>query len=330
MHPLIARIHPSFRTALVAWFVTRTLLWLVAGASGALPVADLWAAGFVEGAPGWSALAHLGQAIDQTLAGWRGVGAGAWALAALGELAVLASCVAVYRFVRREQLPQTADRATWLWAACPAMIFSLPAGEWTFAIAGVAVSLAALSASRHFAATAAIVAAMAFKPEAFLLWPGLAIMGFKNYQPGKQHEASPWLTALGPPAAFTGLVLLAMTLAGRFGISIRTLQSGTRWRESLAWQGFETHFAEIVLAGALLAGILLVVGQFKRSPKSWPLMSAPLLVWPFLHEPPTAAAAAVLFAVPFFAQLARALDDPNLERPILAGSLGGLLVLVVL
>jgi hypothetical protein len=322
MHPLVARIHPSYRTAIVAWFVTRALLWMTAAASGhaflpeILPALD----SFDGGAPAWGLLVHALAAVGDR---------GPLVMAVLGEVALLAATVSVYRFVRRDQLPQTADRATWLWAACPAMVWTLPATDWTLAVALGAIALGALSASRHIAAAIALGVAMSFKPEAILLWPGVAVLGWKNYQAGKQHPASPWVTTLGPPAAFSAVVLTAMSMAGRFGVSLRTLPSGSQWRESLAWQGFSAHLPDLFLLAAALAGVCLVVTYVKQVPKYWPLIALPCLAWPLLHQPPTAAVAALLFGVPLFGYLGRATEDPALERPVLAAFLGGLLLMVL-
>jgi hypothetical protein len=318
MHPLVARIHPSYRTAFVAWFVTRALLWLTMATSGRSPLFS--PDSFDGGAPAWGLLVY-------------GIGAlgahGPLVLAVLAELVLLAGIIGVYRFVRRDQLPQTADRATWLWAACPAMVWTLPAADWSFAIGLVAISLAALSASRHLLSTVALMTAMAFKPEAVFVWPGVAILGWKNYQAGKQHAASPWLTTLGPPAAFSGIMLLAMSMAGRMGVSLRTLQTGSEWRQGFGWQGFSAHVPDLFLAAAAVSALWMAIAYFKQTPKSWPLMVVPCVAWPFLQEPPTAAIAAFLFAVPLFAYLAKASDDPNLERPLLAAFVGGLLVLAL-
>jgi hypothetical protein len=319
MHPLVARIHPSYRTAFVAWFVTRSLLWMTAAASGHAFLPALEAVD--GGAPAWGLLVHALGALG---------GHGPMVLAALAEIALLAAAVGVYRFVRRDQLPQTADRATWLWAACPAMVWTLPATDWAFAVALSAIALGALSASRHIGACIALAVAVAFKPEAILLWPGVAVLGWKNYQPAKQHPATPWLTTLGPPAAFSAVVLAAMTMAGRFGVSLRTLHSGSQWRESLVWQGVSAHVPDFFLLAAALAGVCLVVTYVKQVPKAWPLMALPCLAWPFLLEPPTAAVATLLLGVPLFGYLGRVTNDPTLERTVLAGFVGGLLLLVVL
>ncbi len=316
MHPLVARIHPSYRTALIAWFVTRALLWMTLATAGHSPLPALHS--FDGGAPAFSLLVHAASSFDSL---------GPILLAALAEIALLAATIGVYRFVRRDQLPQTADRATWLWAACPAMVWTLPATDWTFAVSLVAVSLAALSASRHLWACLALVGAMAFKPEAVFVWPGVAVLGWKNFQPGKQHAASPWLTTLGPPAAFTGLILIAMTMAGQMGVSLRTLQTGSQWRQGFAWHGFSAHVPDLFLVAVAVVTVWLVIAYFKQVPKAWPLMTLPCVAWPFLQQPPTAAVAALLFAVPLFAYLGRATDDPSLERPLLAAFVGGLLVL---
>jgi hypothetical protein len=322
MHPLVARIHPSYRTAFVAWFVTRSLLWMTAAASGHAFLSEISASleNFDGGAPAWGLLVHVLSALGDH---------GPMVLAALGEVALLAATVGVYRFVRRDQLPQTADRATWLWAACPAMVFTLPAADWTFAIALSAVALAALSSSRHIAASVILAGAMAFKPEVMLLWPGFALLGWKNYQPAKQHPASPWVTTLGPPAAFSAVVLGAMSMAGRFGVSLRTLPSGSQWREGLAWQGFSAHVPDFFLLSAAVVGVCLIVTNVKQVPKAWALMAVPCLAWPFLLEPPTAAVATLLLSVPLFGYLARATNDPSLERAVLVGFVGGLMLLMV-
>jgi hypothetical protein len=326
MHPLVSRIHPSYRTAFFAWFVTRSLLWMTAAASGrATFVGARVFEDFGGGTPAWSLLIHglslLGDAAPI-------------ALAALAELALLAACVAVYRFVRRDQLPQTAESAAWLWAASPAMVFTLPAGDWTFAVALSAIALGALSDSRHIAAGIALSVAVAFRPEAVLLWPGVAFLGLKNYQPGKQPPISPWITGLGPLAAFIGAVLAAMSLAGRFGVSLRTLQSGNEWRDGIiwnefAWAGFSAHSADFLMLAALIAGLAMASAFLRQVPKSWPLLALPCLIAPLFFQLPSPSIAALLLALPFYGYLGRLAADPVVERPLLAASLGGLLVTAI-
>lgn len=325
MHPLVARIHPSIRTAFFAWFVTRTLLWVASARAGRAVFVRPGEA-LAEGAPGWSALVFAAEKLDAA-ATVGGLGVGAVAVTVLAEAALFAALVGVYRFVRRDQLPATAERATWLWAACPAIIWTMPPTGWTFAIAGVAVGLGALASSRHVLGSAALMAAVAFKPEALLVWPGAALIAWKTHRPGKQHPISPWLTTLGPPAAFTAVIVSAMTLAGRFGVSLRTLQSGAEWRTSLAWRGLQAHTVELGLAAALLVCLWLAIAYLKRTEASWPIMALPCLAWPLFQEPSTAAAAAILFGLPFFGYLARASDDSGVERPLLAAFLGGLMTM---
>ncbi|TDP77209.1 hypothetical protein [Bradymonas sediminis] len=326
MHPLVTRIHPSYRTAFLAWFVTRSVLWIAAALAGVSPMlAAEDFSSFAGGSPGWSLLVHTvglcGDYAPQVLAG-------------LGELSLLAGCVAVYRFVRRDQLPQTAESATWLWAASPAMIFTIPAGDWTFAIALAAVALMALGESRHILAGITLAAAMWFRPEAILLWPGVAFLGWQYYQPSKHHSMSIWAATLGPLVAFILMVLTAIGMAGRYGVSIRTLQGPSEWRHGFDWQSapmemIATHSADLFLLAAIVVCLVMVVGYFRQVPKSWPLLALPCLAWPLLYQPPTAAIAMMLFALPFFGYLARAAADPVAERPLLTASLGALLLMML-
>jgi|GEM_PF-2084416 len=326
MHPIVTHIHPSYRTAFLAWFVTRSLLWVAAALAGVSPMLDAQDfLNFSGGPPGWSFVVHgaalLGIYAPHILAG-------------LGELALLVGCVAVYRFVRRDQLPQTAESATWLWAASPAMVFTLPAGDWTFAVALAALALMALGESRHFWAAAALSLALWFRPEAILLWPGAAFLGWKYYQPSKHHAMSIWATTLGPLAAFIAMVLTAIGMAGRYGVSIRTLQAGSQWRQPVELgaplsEMIAAHSADLLMLAALGVGLVMMVGYLRQVPKSWPLLALPCLAWPLVYQPPTAAIAMVLFALPFFGYLGRAAADPVAERPLLAASLGGLMLMML-
>lgn len=254
-------------------------------------------------------------------------------LAGLGEVGLLIGCVAVYRFVRRDQLPQTAESATWLWAAAPAMVYTLPAGDWTFAVVLAAVALMALGESRHILAGLALGAAVWFRPEAIVLWPGVAFLGWKYYQPAKQHSMSIWVATLGPLVAFIGMVVTAIGLAGRYGVSVRTLQMGSRWRHHFDWQtplmqGIAAHSVELFVLAGVGVGVVMMVGYLRQVPKSWPLLTLPCLVCPLVYQPPTAAIAMMLFALPFYGYLGRVAAEPVAERPLLAASLGGLLLLM--
>lgn len=321
MHPLVSRIHPSYRSAFFAWFLSRATLWIGARAAGREPwVSDNLFRSLEAATPGWSVVVHL--------TGLFGSSAPA-VLAALAEALMLLAAIAVYQFVRRDQLPQTAESATWLWAFCPLMALSLPAGDWTFAVALSAISLAALGAHRHFWAAALAAGAIAFRPEAILLWPGFALLGWRTYQPGKQHELSPWATALAPPLAFVTLVVSAITLAGRFGVSLRSLQAQAGWRRDFAWQGFVAHTPEMLALALIAAGAALAITYFRQTPRSWAILALPCLFWPLLYQPLSAAMTILLLAIPLFGYLGRLAADPRLERPLLAASVAGLLLLTL-
>lgn len=322
MYSLVTHIHPSYRSALGAWFFGRALLWMALAVSGRPGwVAAQYFAEFEAGTPGWSALVHAVGLL------------GAWAplgLALLGEVAILIGAIAVYNFVRRDQLPQTAESATWLWALSPAMAWTLPAGDWALGAVFVALALAALGAKRLGWAAGLLGVAIAFRPEAVVLWPGLAWVGWRGFQPGKQHPGGLWGVIMVPPVVFVGVVLGAISLAGRWGVSLRGLQADSPWRRELVWHGVGAHSAELLVVAALLAALMMAVGFWRQAPRAWPLLALPCLLLPLCYQPPGAAAVAVLFAVPLFGYLGRVAADPVMERPLMAASAGTLVLLALM
>lgn len=323
MHPLVARIHPSYRTALTAWLFSRALCWgmsLRAG-WGALPL--LHAPSYTGGTPLWAAWVQLCRGLEQ-YESWFGMGAGTWLAVAGGELALLGAAIGVYRFVRREDLPQTAERATWLWALAPAMAVTVPVSSWNFALLGVAVGLAALR-SRHFWwASVAVALAVGFRAEAILVWPGFAWLAVGSYRPGKDPASGLWAATFGPLAAFTATVGSAMLMAGRWGVSIRSIHPAASWRSDWAWTGWvaEAPLLAVAVLGAVV--LVLLLRSARRDRGRALLASVPVLAWPLLHDPVVPATGALLLAVPAYAVLARYLEDASLERPVMVAWVAGL------
>lgn len=321
MYSLITHIHPSYRSALGAWFFGRVLLWMALAAGGRAAWVSLgFFAEFEAGTPGWSALVHAVSLL------------GAWAplgLAIVGEVAILAGAIAVYNFVRRDQLPQTAESATWLWAASPAMAWTLPTGDWAMAAVFVALALGALGARRLGWAAGFVGVAIAFRPEAIAVWPGLAWVGWRGFQPGKQHPAGLWGVCMVPPIMFVGVVLGAISLAGRWGVSLRGLQADTPWRRELVWHGFAAHSAELLVVAVLVAALIMAVGFWRQAPRHWAILTLPCLLVPLCYQPSGAAAVALLFAVPLFGYLGRVAADPVMERPLMAASAGAMVLLAL-
>lgn len=328
-----SHIHPSFRTGVAAWLVSRAALWTAAYlAPGRLfaaanPFAAIDARGFERGAPAWSALAHMIQWADGVVPAALGASGGQLVLAGLGELAMLVALVAVYRFVRRDNLPQTAERATWLWACAPLAAWTIPAGAWVFALAAAALALAAAGAGLALRSSAAIVVAILFRPEALLLAPGLIYLGWTRRGGSPEPYWAPWALTLAPVLAFIGAVGSAILLAGSYGVSLRTLQPDAAWRQDLEWRGLDAHLPELALAAGAVVLFASLVRELRDVHPSWALAAMPCLLWPFLQEPSTATMPALLLSIPAFGALARVVEDPSRERVVFGLSFAAMILL---
>jgi len=323
MHPLVARIHPSYRTALTAWLFSRAFCWgmsLRAG-WGALPL--LHAPSYGRGTPLWAIWVDLCRGLEGHEL-WLGMGAGTWLAVVAGELALLAAAMAVYRFVRREDLPQTAERAAWLWMFTPAMAVTIPVSGWNFALFGVAAGLAALRNRRFWWASAAVALAVGARAEAVVVWPGFAWLAVRSYRAGKDPASGLWMATFGPLAAFTATVGGATVMAGRWGVSIRSIHPAASWRSDLAWNGWIAEAPLIAVALVALVAVVLLVRSAGRDGGRALVASAPAIAWPLLHDPVVPATGALLLAVPAYAVLARHLEDASLERPAMVACVAGL------
>lgn len=301
--------------------IVRASCWLRLLGTGE-PWPSVESRAYGAGSPVWAGLVELsawsGGQVDTV-----GISA-AHLLAGVGELVLLVGAVAVYRSIRRDALPQTAERATWLWLAVPAMAATLPVSAWNFAVGAAALAWWALAAGRAGWAALALSVAVGFRPEACLLWPGMLWSVFGD---GESGAWGSWTMLLAPPAAFTATIGSSLLLAGRWGVSVRHLQTGAGWREQFApgvlWQG------ELVVAALVCSAALVVAArQLARSAPGKLLAVVPLLLWPLLHSPVGPATPAVLLAVPAFAAVADALADRSVERVALVAALVGLLLTV--
>jgi len=343
MHALIARIHPSLRRALVAWVIIRGFLWAALLYQGApLPHETFslpWASGLdiEHGAPLWVALQHGAQFASSLDAAPNHLGF--WLLVGGSELTWLIGAIAVYRFVRTEHLPHTADRATWFWLILPATALTIPISAWTFAAGLTAAGLACVARSRLLVGGFLLAVATGFRPETLLVWPGAVWLGLKK-QSADQPLSDPgcWGLGLLPPAAFTGSIASALLLAGDWGVSLRSIQPHARWRSDLPWWQLTTDtglfqtqsFYDIFPAAAAIIGItallVLLLFQANKLPFSWHLITLPPLAWPLAHQPPTAAAASCLLALPAAALLGRITDNRVIERTLLTACTAALLL----
>jgi len=327
MHPLVARIHPSYRTAIVSWFFARAICWLAHAHTGVLALPLLFSPTEGRGAPLWAGWVRVCRQLEHHTV-FETLDLGTLVMVGAGELALLAGAVAIYQFARTDELPQTAERATWLWALSPAMALTAPISSWAFAACGVAAALAALESRRWFAATFALAIAIGFRAEAMLIWPGFVWTAYRAYRPEKDNGLGPWLATFGPLASFTGVVGTAMLLAGDYGISLRGLHPDSHWRTELVWDGLAAETPAVILAAGAAVGLFLLLRATVRDAGRGLVAAGPLLVWPLLHQPSVAASGALLLAVPAFVVLARNIDDRSFERPAMVAFTVGLFLMI--
>lgn len=297
MHPLVARIHPSFRTAFFAWLIARVAVWMGSNLRLGRVFPEV---GVATGTPLYRALTDLPPT-------W-----GPMALAGLTEVLLFVAVVATYRFARRDGMPQTADRATWLWIACPAMMFATPGSDWSIAYGLTALAFGAVG---HLASPLLLAAAILFRPEAIVVYPGLCALSWSLR--GKDADPAAALLACAVPAITFGITVLGGLLVADPG-AMRAPE--LRWREGISWMGLENHLADLLVL-LLLSGALAVTLQTaKGSPKSWLLVTLPALVFAAITLPPLAGVALIPLAIPLFVQLGRLAQDPAFERTLLAAS----------
>ena len=317
MHPLIAHIHPAFRTALLAWLLSRGALWLIAAESGAVigggaPLPGLMASlmGMLEAAvPAGPPLAAV------SLLPW-----------VILEATMLAAGLAVYRFARTTELPQVAERACWFWFLSP--VLALTAMDWgtQMAAATGALVLGSLVSHRPRQAALASVLALGARPEFVLLWPAVAWAGWKKYRPGKEPAWTPWLSVLTIPLAFIFWVGLTWNLSGVAGISLRELHGETSWRSLEQWASLIQ--GEWLFGLALLLGLGLAVRYLQRLPLWYLLVVVPAFFLPLVQIPTELLLVAMAWSLPTAVHLALSTEDRAMERLVLVTlAIGYLMVL---
>lgn len=319
MHPLIAHIHPAFRTAFLAWLLSRGALWLFQGFGMA-------AAG--EGA----LLSGLMQAFldygEQVLSAGPPLMMLMLMPALLLEVVLFFGGLSVYRFVRATELPQVAERATWLWFFSPVLAFT--AGDWGLQMAAAlgAMALGSLVSMRPKRSAVASALAVAARPEYLLLWPAIAWAGFKKHRPGKEPAYTPWLAALTLPVSFVVTIGLTFLLAGRTYVSFRSL-----YEEGSEWRTMETLIPSTVGEGILYFAVvmsgLLSLRYVARLPK-WHLPVVAVAGLLALLQAPVVASGvvALAWALPTMLHLGLSTDDPARERLVLVTFVVGYLALL--
>ncbi len=308
MHPLIARIHPAFRTALFAWLLSRSALWLAA------PTRTL-EGGIQTPVPGLMkyAIEHLSGLLSNE-----------WAIELLTwlpwiglEITMLMAGVAVYRFARSTDLPQVAERVCWLWFFNP--VIALTALDWgtQMAISLGALAIAGVVTHRPRRAALASVIAVGCRIEFILMWPAIAVASWIRHRPDKEAAILPLLSTFAIPVAFSSWIITTWHLAGTAQTSLRDLDGGVGWRTSQTLM--PSSPGEYLLLAATATALVLMARYVRRFPLWYLLGAVPPLLWPLFQDPAHWAAISMAWALPAFVYFGLATDDRSVERPLILG-----------
>lgn len=306
MHPLMSHIHPAIRVALLSWLVARGGRYLALMAQGRAPHTHLAIA------------ADATMPVDRLLAWLHGIAGahGSLVLAGLAECLALIAILSLYNFCRKDTLPQTAERATWLFALSPVLWCDFGAAS-----VGACLGLLALASAVHgrmWVGCIAAVLATWSMPTVAIMTPAMIGLAMRARQPHTPVWA-PWAVGSSPVIALTTLVFAGFMLAGMGDISLRSLTSTPHTLRSLeSLQAGITPSLDDVLFGLGLLGALACAWRFvDNTPRSWPLLTLPVMIWPLLHTDSGALATLVVLAAPMFAYAAKLTEDPERERPLL-------------
>ena len=308
MHPLIARIHPAFRTALLAWLLSRSALWLIApvrpGELGTgTPLPGLLTS-LIEELTGAVTSAPASLALE--LSPW-----------IILEASLLVAGIAVYRFARTTDLPQVAERACWLWFFNP--LLAMYAFDWGTQMAAAAGTLAVAGVVTHRPRVAAVaaVAAVGCRLEFILLWPAIAVATWGQRRSEGDSMTPLALGTLVVPAAFSAWIAASWHLAGATHTSLRAIHGDALWRDSTTL--LPSFPEEVLLLLGLAAAIVLVFRYLKRFPRWYALCALPALAWPLVQVPASFAAVTVTWALPIYVYLAIVCDDRAVGRAVMTG-----------
>jgi hypothetical protein len=306
MHPIVARIHPALRTTLLAFLVGRGAFWLSRWIQGR----DL--ATLTYGVGPWAntgTLVDLGNEVVPWVAGHFGT----YSMIGLGELMVWLTALAIYKVIRREGLPQTADRAVWFWMCSPLISLLVPGSGLIFG--GVLAVWALEFAGSNRAGWAGVLMALSaiIAPQTVVLFPGVAALSFRS----SKDEITPWIATLLPILVMASWVLYGVLFgdAPRYVFDAFALR--VDWVPAALLQS-PLDIAQLTL-GLVLLGLWTM--NLKRLPRSFALTSLPAIVVLLIAPLGLQNMFPLLVAAPIWAHLALAGQDPEIERPLLGVSL---------
>lgn len=300
----MSHIHPALRVALLSWLIARGGRYLALWAQGRAPHEHL-------------AIAQdSAMPVDRLLIALQHI-TGPLALTVIAEGVALLAILSIYNFCRKDTLPQTAERATWLFALSPVLWCDFGAES-----IGACFGLLALASAVHgrtwMGCIAAVIATWCM-PTVAIMTPALVGLSMRARQPQTPAWA-PWVVGLSPVIALTTLVFAGFMLAGIGDISLRSVASSPHALRSLeALHAGITPSLDDALFGLGLLGAVACAWRFvENTPRSWPWLTIPLMCWPLLHANSGGLAPLLIMAAPLFAYAAKLTEDPARERPLLA------------
>lgn len=316
MHPILATLHPALRTAVLATLLVQGGLLLLAIKAGQSPWLDALPnpqAG--SSLPAEVLLHQLSLLLGEPMRGY--------VFLAAQKLCCLITTLGVYHFGRKDMLPQTAERTTWLFAMSP-VLWLAPSLPMALAVACGVTALASAVHGRYLLGAVAAMLGALFFPYLAILSPALLGLGIRARTP---HTPAffPALLAMSPLLGVSLLIFATFMCAGAMGISMRTLSGALPAVYNLETlsQGIDLEARHVLF----LAGFFLnLVGAYRyagSTPKSWPLLTLPLFLLPLCFAQSGPLLASVALSIPTFAYASKFAEDPARERP-----LGALLLLL--
>lgn len=311
MHPILATLHPALRTAVLATLLTQGGLLLLAMQSGQSPWIDaLPSSGATHLLPAELLLSRLATLLGTPLSGHLFLIA--------QKLCCLITTLGVYHFCRKDMLPQTAERTTWLFALSPVLLLT-PSLPMAIAAACGVTALASAVHGRYLIGAVAALVGTFFFPYLAILSPALLGLGLRARTP---HTPTflPVLLAMSPLIAASLIVFATFMFAGALGISMRALSGALPSLHAVdaMHQGIDLDTSKLIF----LAGFALnLVGAYRyaaSTPRSWPLITLPLFLLPLCFEQSSLFFIHILLAIPTFAYASKLTEDPARERPLSA------------
>lgn len=258
MHPLMAQIHPSLRSAFVVWILSRSIAF--AGIAKSLEIP--WSLD-IQGPPLWRNFANIVNTLS-----W-----GPAFIYIICELLLLFAFIVSYKFARKELLPQGAEHATWLLALSPMLFLIHPNSADLIGISAAIIAIGSASVGNFKISAASIFAALLVMPESIFIIPGLAAISFTTKNEYGQR---------GYYIPLVGLIGFILTILGSiFWSDPSFISEGLHLRR----QFFLSFFDLLPVVGAVTLSAITGVAMYRTQQWRWAFFIIPLFAPIFFSSP---------------------------------------------